>query len=456
MSRLSKENIDELSRLVNEDIVEEIKDGYGKYYNKYGVLIYDGNFKDGKPSGRCKYYIAESLAYDGEWVEGKYHGYGKEYEIYLIYEGEFKKGYYDGKGKLYFENGQVWLEGEFNKGYLVGNGKEYYESGAIRYLGNFKDSKYNGKGKFYNENRTLIYEGDFKEGKFSGSGKLFGGHGNIKSEGQFMNNKYMGNSSTDLDYMKAIQLMDYIESRGEKVTGLIKPIINKIQNKKSICDEVIFILKDIKNPRTQLLVARAYSIKGAEYRKNSIQYLEEFLSNENLQLEDFSDDPKIFDGRVYRKIRNEIEDKEFIDKTIRYLREQIEEQLLRNYLAEKMYDKLENYINRISRLGLATYENYIVLAESYSKQKDYDKAEVYYKKALELSSTSDIVHKNIAEIYLKKYNDVDKAIEYLDGVEETRVVKIMKVEYRKRKEQGYIYNGRWKRISKYNLRFNNF
>lgn len=81
MDSISKKDVEKLGQLANEDILVEIKDGYGKYYNKYGVLIYEGNFKAGKPFGKCKYYIAGSLAYDGEWLDGKYHGFGKEYEL---------------------------------------------------------------------------------------------------------------------------------------------------------------------------------------------------------------------------------------------------------------------------------------------------------------------------------------------------------------------------------------
>ena len=75
----------------------------------------------------------------------------------LIYEGEFLNGKRNGKGKEYYENGILKYEGEYLNGKRKGKGKEYYESGKLKFEGEYSyeklefegensfERKYNGK-----------------------------------------------------------------------------------------------------------------------------------------------------------------------------------------------------------------------------------------------------------------------------------------------------------------------
>ena len=66
------------------------------------------------------------LKYEGEYLNGKRHGKGKEYSKYksLRYEGEFRNGKYHGQGKLFDEYfgilGKAKYEGEFRDGEYKG------------------------------------------------------------------------------------------------------------------------------------------------------------------------------------------------------------------------------------------------------------------------------------------------------------------------------------------------
>ena len=75
-------------------------------------------------NGKGKEYngINNRLIYEGEFLNGKRNGFGKEYDINgcLLYEGEYLNGERNGKGKGYFFN-SIIFEGE----YLIGkNGME--------------------------------------------------------------------------------------------------------------------------------------------------------------------------------------------------------------------------------------------------------------------------------------------------------------------------------------------
>ena len=69
------------------------KNGKGKEYTlKEGIMIFDGEYLNGKRNGKGKeYYENRQLKFDGEYSNGKRNGKGKEYSDRgeLIFEGEY-------------------------------------------------------------------------------------------------------------------------------------------------------------------------------------------------------------------------------------------------------------------------------------------------------------------------------------------------------------------------------
>ena len=65
----------------------------GKEYDYFGILVYDGEFKNGEYSG------SGTLYYDGSSS--------------IKYKGKFRNGNYNGKGVLYNKDGSVRKKAEF-------------------------------------------------------------------------------------------------------------------------------------------------------------------------------------------------------------------------------------------------------------------------------------------------------------------------------------------------------
>ena len=96
------------------------------------------------------------MKYEGEYLNGKRHGKGKEFtkNKILVYEGEYQNGLWHGKGKQYnsdkISSGlgpQLIYEGEFKFGKWDGKGKEYetgllYVGGKLKHEGNFVKGKF--------------------------------------------------------------------------------------------------------------------------------------------------------------------------------------------------------------------------------------------------------------------------------------------------------------------------
>ena len=147
--------------------------------------------------------------YEGEFLNGKKNGKGKEYFINcdhdLKFEGEYLNGLRNGKGKEFYDNGVIKFEGEYLNGLINGKGKEYncigklifedeylynyklkgknYVNEKLEYEGEYLFRKYNGKG--YDENGNIIYE--LKNG--TGKVKDYNYFGKLTFEGEYLNGK---------------------------------------------------------------------------------------------------------------------------------------------------------------------------------------------------------------------------------------------------------------------------
>jgi len=105
------------------------KNGKGKeYIINTNILIFEGEYINGKKSGKGKEYNDFGhLKFEGEYLNGKKSGKGKEYDYgELMFEGEYLNGKRSGKGKEYFYNGMIYFEGEYLNGERSGKGKEYF------------------------------------------------------------------------------------------------------------------------------------------------------------------------------------------------------------------------------------------------------------------------------------------------------------------------------------------
>ena len=107
----------------------------------------------------------------------------KEYNIYnnkLIFEGEYLNGKRKGKGKEYNKEGQLEFEGEYLNGKRW-NGKGYDSNDNISY------ELKNGKGyvKDFNRNENIIFEGELINGEKNGKAKEYSYYGTFLFEGEY-------------------------------------------------------------------------------------------------------------------------------------------------------------------------------------------------------------------------------------------------------------------------------
>jgi hypothetical protein len=153
-------------------------------------LYYEGNFVDGKKTGLGKQLNKDGYGYQGEFKDGKKQGFGIESSAEKFFYGTFDENGEQNGDALIVEGGTNYIGPVVNgkpegfgkkssqKESFVGTmkaglreGKGLEQSPQMMYYGNFENDKYNGIG-FYQDKKES-WKGEFKDGKFHGVGLYY-------------------------------------------------------------------------------------------------------------------------------------------------------------------------------------------------------------------------------------------------------------------------------------------
>ncbi|KAK1554533.1 hypothetical protein Q3G72_013627 [Acer saccharum] len=130
--------------------------------------MYEGEFHKGKCNGSGVYNFFINGRYEGEWVDGKYDGYGIEsWARGSRYKGQYRQGLRHGYGVYRFYTGDSYA-GQWCNGQSHGTGLQTCAD-ASSYIGNFKCGMKHGLG-VYNFRNGDRYAGEYFGDKIHGFG----------------------------------------------------------------------------------------------------------------------------------------------------------------------------------------------------------------------------------------------------------------------------------------------
>lgn len=140
-----------------------------KQSNQGGKCQQSENLLNG--TGRKEYIDG---IYEGEFLNGMRHGYGKMKYTSGQRKGGFFEGHWvndkrEGQGSITYEDNEYYFSGMYKDDLAQGKGFERikYDDGQIEtYEGDFKNGKRHGKGIVRNSGKAVYYEGGFKDGVF--------------------------------------------------------------------------------------------------------------------------------------------------------------------------------------------------------------------------------------------------------------------------------------------------
>ncbi|KAL5982488.1 hypothetical protein ACLOJK_016561 [Asimina triloba] len=176
------------SSLLKKERKKSVREGVEFYSNGD---FYEGEFHKGRISGSGVYNYYVNGRYEGDWIDGRYDGYGIEsWAKGSRYRGQYRQGLRHGLGVYRFYTGDSyageWFHGqshgigvqtcsdgssyagEFKYGIKHGFGCYYFRNGD-RYAGEYFGDKIHGFGVYHFANGHC-YEGSWHEGRKQGLG----------------------------------------------------------------------------------------------------------------------------------------------------------------------------------------------------------------------------------------------------------------------------------------------
>ncbi|KAF8769506.1 hypothetical protein HU200_006543 [Digitaria exilis] len=143
----------------------EVREGVEFYSNGDR---YEGEFHGGRCSGSGVYSFFGKGKYEGDWVDGKYDGYGVEsWARGSRYRGQYRQGLRHGHGVYRFYSGDCYA-GEWAGGQSHGIGAQTCSDGSS-YAGEFKGGVKHGLGCYHFRNGDR-YAGEYFADKIHGFG----------------------------------------------------------------------------------------------------------------------------------------------------------------------------------------------------------------------------------------------------------------------------------------------
>jgi hypothetical protein len=190
------------------------KNGNGILYNNIGMEIKNGVWENDKfiDGIFTDYHISGQISYQGtKNTKLQYHGHGTQYTLngLIVYEGEYKNGKKNGHGTFY-NNGILHYIGNFKNDMVHGSGILFFQTSSPYYEGKFVKNEIFGNGKLFWPSGSLHKEGYFKNAKLSGKGTVYDKDGKtVLQKGKFVQDQIIDEDS--------FSIRKFLETKDESV-----------------------------------------------------------------------------------------------------------------------------------------------------------------------------------------------------------------------------------------------
>ncbi len=203
---------------INQTDTNGLRQGFWQKKQPNGRLMYEGNFKDGKPVGEWKRfhpggqvkaiinYRTESDSANAQLLDewGKKVAQGiylneKKSGLWVYFsedrkvaDEEFREGEKHGKAHRYYDSGEIWEETEWISGIQEGSYRVFFKSGDPFFQCKMNNNQRNGLCLTYFQNGRVELEANYKNGLHNGEWKYFNKEGDylyslFYNEGEILN-----------------------------------------------------------------------------------------------------------------------------------------------------------------------------------------------------------------------------------------------------------------------------
>jgi antitoxin component YwqK of YwqJK toxin-antitoxin module len=180
-----------LAQTMNQVDAKGMKQGEWRKTDANGRLIYEGAFKDDKPTGTFTYYDSTAKVkaineFSGNGTKAHtitFNRFGKKSS-----EGNYLNEKREGLWQFYNDDEILIAEEFYENGIAAGTWKNYYMNGALLEEINYKNGKKEGPWKQYFDDGPVKLSATYENGKLQGLATFFHPSGRVKISGPYKNN----------------------------------------------------------------------------------------------------------------------------------------------------------------------------------------------------------------------------------------------------------------------------
>jgi antitoxin component YwqK of YwqJK toxin-antitoxin module len=143
---------------------ENSDSAFAQLFDVWGKKIADGAYVNEKREGKWIFFSNNVKVAEEEFSNGEKHGFSRKFypSGEVLEESEWQNGVQEGNYRVFFKTGKPYMQCKFSTGKRNGLCLSYFQNGRIEMEAHYKNNLRHGEWKFYNSEGehlyTLIYE----------------------------------------------------------------------------------------------------------------------------------------------------------------------------------------------------------------------------------------------------------------------------------------------------------
>lgn len=145
---------------------------FTQLFDEWGKKVAEGNFLNEKKSGLWNYFSENRKVYDEFFVNGLKHGPSHTYYETgeLLEKTDWQQGKQEGNFEVFFKTGEPYFRCKMSNNMRNGLCLTYFQNGKVELESHYKNGLHHGEWKYYKETGEFLYTLIFDEGKILNPG----------------------------------------------------------------------------------------------------------------------------------------------------------------------------------------------------------------------------------------------------------------------------------------------
>ena len=146
---------------------ENSDSAFVQLFSEPGKKIAEGNYVDEKRAGKWTLFTRDIKISEENYVDGEKHGISRTFYPTgeLFEKAEWKNGVQDGNYEVFFKNGEPYMQCKYSEGKRNGLCLSYFKNGRVEMEAYYKNNLRDGDWKFYNDDGEHLYTLKYNEGE---------------------------------------------------------------------------------------------------------------------------------------------------------------------------------------------------------------------------------------------------------------------------------------------------